>query len=105
MLDHLRHANGLGLGLRPSSVDLTARIDEVCSALTLGAVPREAPSVAQQIRAEFHRALLAGGATCPECSSVDTSVWRSRREKKGLRRRWQCHGCGGYFTTIEQVAK
>mgnify|MGYP001827715136 CR=1 FL=1 len=42
---------------------------------------------------------------CPSCRAVDTKVVDSRVAEEGsaIRRRRQCLGCGGRFTTFERV--
>jgi len=41
---------------------------------------------------------------CPHCKSTDHRVVDTRGAGDGIRRRRECHQCGGRFTTYEQVA-
>lgn len=41
---------------------------------------------------------------CPHCKSSDHRVVDTRSAGDGIRRRRECHQCGGRFTTYEQVA-
>ena len=41
---------------------------------------------------------------CPHCKSADHRVVDTRGAVDGIRRRRECHQCGGRFTTYEQVA-
>ncbi len=41
---------------------------------------------------------------CPHCKSADHRVVDTRGAGDGIRRRRECHQCGGRFTTYEQVA-
>ena len=39
---------------------------------------------------------------CPHCKSADHRVVDTRGAGDGIRRRRECHQCGGRFTTYEQ---
>lgn len=42
--------------------------------------------------------------TCPKCGSENTGCIDSRAGKRKRRRRYECWGCGGRFSTYEIYA-
>jgi len=44
---------------------------------------------------------------CPQCSSADIRVIDSRtgKDRRSIRRRRECNGCGTRFTTLEEIIR